>query len=472
MKGEQEMSNGSDDEDVVSRWRLFFGAFLKNFYRPARGRGGGVARAIDLWNEDSFKGLSEKAREAILSLRMVANKPGESYEAIAARVDREAANFAAFRDNPTPIGKISLNAKFIAPTESGREFVTEQHQVRDPDKGQASMGHTFERSKWLVLEIIVHDEKGKPLFPLLRTYSNWIGSKSFDLGLRRTFNLKMEQAASANFVRVSAGFVSPEGETVPLDIWGPFVPCPNGAPTDVFASFNRRFNFGIGFFFLARCLAFVALFSWAFFSGPTHQPFPSRAVAVSQSPSAATFYAMTVDFATAEPEAGGSTTFAPPLETAGTKPMKIVPAALSETHASSGVHTAREQADRRCTDLVANLRKAVGELILFMPAPAQGAGSHGTTQTAAASKEKVDELFSHLRVTLVSSNGLMKLKEPECLKYVEGKTDGFPVNSQFLITDSSIPELPVGGEVANEPAVAEEQKPQEAAVVKVSTEGK
>lgn len=152
-------------------------------------------------------------QRAFRTIRMASN-PGEDYETVAARIDREAANYRAFLRNPTPIGKVALNIKQLDTDEFHVWSTREQYRVSDPAEGhgdpaegRASVCYTFNRSNDKVLEFFVLDEKGEPLFPIARTYSNWIGTKEFNLGLDRTFFLNMVEDAPG-YVLVQAGFTS------------------------------------------------------------------------------------------------------------------------------------------------------------------------------------------------------------------------------------------------------------------------
>lgn len=127
----------------------------------------------------------------------LAGNPGEDYDVVAARIDQEAARYKAFLQKPEPIGKIVLNVKQLK--------TREQYQVTDPAEGRASVCYRFSRSNSTVLEFLVYDEKDNPLFPIARTYTNWVGAKEFTLGLNRTFYLDMFED-DPGYVKVYAGF--------------------------------------------------------------------------------------------------------------------------------------------------------------------------------------------------------------------------------------------------------------------------
>lgn len=151
---------------------------------------------------------------ALQTIRMAANA-GEDYEIVAARIDKEAADYEEFLNNPLRIGRISLNVKHFGPMPADTAHVREQCRINqpseghpDPAEGRASVWYTFNRSNNKVLEFIVHDEHDNPLFPIARTYTSWIGTKEFDLGLGRTFYLSLFEGAPG-YVNVRAGFMEP-----------------------------------------------------------------------------------------------------------------------------------------------------------------------------------------------------------------------------------------------------------------------
>lgn len=172
---------------------------LTNFWSRAMRRGAVTdRRRIDLWNDDP------RLQEALLAVRMAAAFVGESYEDAAARIEAEAARFRAFIKTQPPIGKISLTVKRLEPDASDHEV----YQVRNPAEGDAAVSYTFERSDKTVLEFMAHDESNNPIFPIVRTYSNWSGKRKFDLGRGRSFNLSMSIEDCPELVRVEAGFTT------------------------------------------------------------------------------------------------------------------------------------------------------------------------------------------------------------------------------------------------------------------------
>jgi hypothetical protein len=161
--------------------------------------------------------------QALQTIRMAANA-GEDYEIVAARIETQAAAYLKFLENPQPIGRVSLNVKQFGPVSSVTDHVREQYRINEPSEGQAdpaeghaSVWYTFNRSNNKVLEFIVHDQNDNELFPIARTYTDWIGTKKFDLGLDRTFYLSLMEGAPG-YVNVRAGFVEPnEIETAIYD---------------------------------------------------------------------------------------------------------------------------------------------------------------------------------------------------------------------------------------------------------------
>jgi hypothetical protein len=149
--------------------------------------------------------------QALQTIRMAAN-PGEDYETVAVRIETQAAAYLEFLNNPQPIGRISLRVKQFGPAPTDAAQVHEQYRINepsegytDPAEGGASVWYTFNRSNNKVLEFIVHDKEDNELFPIARTYTDWVGTKSFDLGLGRKFYLSLMERAPG-YVNVRAGF--------------------------------------------------------------------------------------------------------------------------------------------------------------------------------------------------------------------------------------------------------------------------
>jgi hypothetical protein len=165
-----------------------------------RRRTGDGFAAVDIWSDDP------SMQEAISAIRMAAD-PGEDYDEVAQRIEEEAARYREFLRTPMPIGKITLNAKQVLNSAAAAGEVTGRvYQVRDPAEGRASVFYSFKRSASLVLEVIVHDRNDNPLFPIVRTYSDWLGKRTFNLGAGRTFDLRMSEGDCPGMVRVQTSF--------------------------------------------------------------------------------------------------------------------------------------------------------------------------------------------------------------------------------------------------------------------------
>jgi hypothetical protein len=200
------MTIASFNDSIHNRGRNFFRPFFHLWRKIARRGACGIERPIDLWEENP--GFLQ---EALLAVRMAAN-PGDDYEDAVATIEKEAAKYQEYQRKPVPIGKISLNAKRLSREAGETAPLGRMYQVRNPAEGQACVLYTFDRSDSLVLEFIVHDKHDNPLFPIVRTYSNWLGKRKFHLGPDHTFHLKMTEGATPELVRVQASFSSNEAD--------------------------------------------------------------------------------------------------------------------------------------------------------------------------------------------------------------------------------------------------------------------
>lgn len=187
---------------LFSEWRSPVRDLIDNLRRR-------IAASTD--TKPQCEKLAEIER-AFRTLQLAGN-PGEDYEVVAARIEKEAARYKAFLQNPERIGKIALNVKQMTAGSSVCPSKREQYRVNDPAEGEydsaegsASVCYTFSRSNNTILEFLVHDEKDEPLFPIARTYTNWIGCKEFELGRNRKFYLNMLED-DPGYVKVHAGFV-------------------------------------------------------------------------------------------------------------------------------------------------------------------------------------------------------------------------------------------------------------------------
>ena len=163
-------------------------------------------------------------KNAMLTIRMALN-PGEAFNAeVAARIRREAAAYEEFLRNPRKVGWIVLYEKKFEGPGSHKCVSREQLRIReplegftDPEEGSASFGYSFVRSSDKVLEFMVHDENDKPLFPLVRTYTNWAVYKELDLGMNRKFYLTLDERVPG-YVNLQAGFSPQSVKQTVLDV--------------------------------------------------------------------------------------------------------------------------------------------------------------------------------------------------------------------------------------------------------------
>lgn len=145
------------------------------------------------------------AFEIAMETLKLAAEPGETYAAIAARLKLEAETYKDFLLHPKPIGKIAVIVKEIDPNSRDFRSPRKQIQILDPAEGKASAGFDFPRSATKVLEFVIYNTEGSPLFAITRTYSNWTGSRKFKLGPNHVFCLNMVEN-SLGLVTVHASF--------------------------------------------------------------------------------------------------------------------------------------------------------------------------------------------------------------------------------------------------------------------------
>lgn len=150
-----------------------------------------------------FRTETSKLSQALLTVRMALN-PGETVAIAAPRIRKEAARFDEFLANPGSISRIALRIKEFDDT--GFCKSSDQFGVKDPDEVQASIWHRLKASGHIVLDFVAFDEDEQPMFSILRTYSNWTGERTCDLGNDRTFHLNMAESQEAGYVNVWAGF--------------------------------------------------------------------------------------------------------------------------------------------------------------------------------------------------------------------------------------------------------------------------
>ena len=149
-----------------------------------------------------FRAEAPKLSQALLTVRMALN-PGETVATAAPRIRQEAVRFEEFLAKPGSISRITLRMKEF--DETGFCKSSEQYAVKDPDENQASIWLRLKTSAHTVLDFVAYDEEDRSMFSILRTYANWTGSRTCDLG-NRTFHLNMVEAKEAGYVNVWAGF--------------------------------------------------------------------------------------------------------------------------------------------------------------------------------------------------------------------------------------------------------------------------
>jgi hypothetical protein len=75
---------------------------------------------------------------AYKTIRMAENY-GDSYEAIANRIRTESARYKAFKQNPQPIARITINIKRL----DSNEFSHHEYEIRQPPERQDNKGQVF-----------------------------------------------------------------------------------------------------------------------------------------------------------------------------------------------------------------------------------------------------------------------------------------------------------------------------------------
>lgn len=231
-----------------------------------------------IFSADKNAAEESAAFKIAVSAVKLAAEPGENYAVVASRIQREVAIYRDFLLRPKPIGKISLIVKEIDPNSPDFRSPRKQYQVhdpseghRDPAEGWVSVGYKFNRSATKVLEFMVYDLKGSPLFAIARTYSNWLGSIEFKLGLNRVFYLNMVED-SPGYVMVQAGFKAKarqsagEIQNIPgtMRQLPSAIVKPNSGPSVLdFRPFGRR----LAYMFLLQCLVISVICSTVIWVG-------------------------------------------------------------------------------------------------------------------------------------------------------------------------------------------------------------
>lgn len=461
------MLTGSFSEDFGDkRWVTHLRSFIIGIYH--RFQTPRVIRepsAGSTWEDDPI------LQKAILTFRMAAN-PGESYEVVAARIESEAARYKEFLRCPKPIGKIILFVKTVSSKADENEGTRQQYQVRHPDKGQASIAHTLDRSDSQIFEFVVYDEDDNILFPIARTYSNWVGEEEFDLGLGRTFCLKMTETDSPARVRVQAGFPplaikDVRTSVVTTDIKEPqplaaFTAQQGDTRDDLV---NSQTNFLTPSFFnrLVYTCVGISLFCclssfWAVTANHLAQPNEDRRVP----PLPITVFSPSGEELTAPSH---TTVGAPPdgvkLWQAADYEFALLGQATEQTPKSSDrllrLYLTREKRERvkthklqkaarmagieqlsilvdnascygRCAELLSECRDAIktnlSRLNLHVAPATQGDDVRYAARLILSYKP-VDDSFGHVYVTLYDQKGLLWGEHDDCIEYGEDSPDNF-----------------------------------------------
>lgn len=227
------------------------------------------------------RGIEEVDAEFEKAVRTIqlAAEPGENYAEIAAKVRREALSYRNFLQHPQPIGRISLCVRELDRNEPDfgkprTQWLVEHPSEggRDPVEGGASVSYRLSRSATKVLEFVLHDTKDAPLFAIVRTYSNWLGTKKFELGPNRVFYLDMKEELPG-YVEVKAGFrpataFEDDNEDTKVREFARPVPVPPSTETqpEPHMSIFRRPPQPRRFVYLAKCAAVSMIVSTVTFA--------------------------------------------------------------------------------------------------------------------------------------------------------------------------------------------------------------
>ncbi|PYS81506.1 MAG: hypothetical protein DMF67_16520 [Acidobacteria bacterium] len=235
-------------------------------------------KPMNIWEDE------RKLQKALSAVRMAA-KPGEDYDEVSERIEKEAAMYRDFLRVRTPIGKITLNVKRLLADEGEDDDTGSVYQVRDPAEGRASVLYSFKRSADIVLEFFVHDRHDVQLFPVARTYADWLGKRTFDLGFGRTFDLSMSEDECPGMVRVHARFIgararkTADEETFVVAGGLPLAAGDDGdGPRKARGAAPWSFRRRVAFTFGVQCLVIFASF-WAFRSLASSRPVEVHAIA-------------------------------------------------------------------------------------------------------------------------------------------------------------------------------------------------
>lgn len=467
-------------------WRGFNCSIVQVFRREALERTLCKPSAIACWGDNP------KLQKAILTIRMAA-KPGDNYEDVAARIEKEANCYRKFLQNPTPIGKISLNVKQLPSESDDNVFTCSKYQVREPAEGQASVFYTIQRSNRLVLEFVVHDEKDNPLFPITRTYSDWVGKKKFDLGLDRTFHLHMTEGHMPEFVRVQAGFklIEPDeieateiGDELELEPMAASVAKADELEnqTDVVtASQGRRLAFAFGFEHLVILLGCCLLF-WLTASNLPPRAGYARALSFNKA-APATEYTMTGELAH---EVGDDAKDVPVeiveqrlkeknnLAERNSSHVKRLHSRANHLHQTArmaeikqlGVTTDGSSCDSTgsgCKEMLVSFQKAIETDLSRLDVPTsqfnQSEAGEGYAKLVVSYKP-VDACLGHVYVTLFDRTGLLLWgREKDCYKFGQGNADSFIAASSESFVKQLVLDIKLAKEEMNSDAKENKTEP-------------
>jgi hypothetical protein len=451
------MINASFNYTIYNRGRNFFLLLFHILRKAARTGTRGAARPINLWGENPGC-----LHEALLAVRMAAN-PGDEYEDAAATIEKEAAKYREFLRNPVPIGKISLNAKQLFRAAGGADPGGKMYQVRNPAEGQASVLYTFNRSDSLVLEFIVFDKYDKPLFPIVRTYSNWIGKRNFRLGPKRMFHLKMTEGDSPDLVRVQASFSSNEKdapevyEVGALDKRQPLAACGVYGNDNLRNSTNLLSGLSgwrLASLIFVECLVVSLIFGWAFRQlVPSRSPVERDVVRTYGEPPykrTPVVFALNEDsvkylFASRdETRTRRRNNFADfiPASNKRERSMNDNTRTILSTATATGeginMGNVFCPAGIRCGELGESLKLALNSMRSLLAFRAGKAITGQSVDAPTIPSAPSDGCFSRMRVTLLPDHNLLLVREPGCFEYDESQAVNFVDNSG----DELFPKLP------------------------------
>jgi hypothetical protein len=152
-----------------------------------------------------FEKLPVEVKEAIKTISMAANKKGESFETIEARIREEAKACKEFLESDAPIMKVKVVIK--NPNESNN-WIIDTENLRYPNPVLSSE-RTLKVEKGSWVEYWYVDENGNSPFSFLRLPCDRTSSKTIDLGKGRKFTGEIETSRN--------GFINMKAEFAPGD---------------------------------------------------------------------------------------------------------------------------------------------------------------------------------------------------------------------------------------------------------------